>query len=425
MTPGVVEGNSCQITVDTGSDISLVRPDVLRGELEVSKTPVKDSRLRTVMGTTAPLQSKVDLELQLGNLKTRHTFYLADIADECILGMDYLRPAGAILDMKKGLMTIGGEKISLMGTKKDAEPVCRRVVAAVTTTLPPNSEAVVPVKLAEQEKILKPGWGLLHSSDAYPKSGLLVGRTLVDLNHEVLPVRVMNMTTGTQKIKKGSDLAKCELVYDVVGEHAPPPVDSNQLRELPDHVKDLFERSARNLSIAQQEDLRLLLLENADLFSKSSDDLGHTDMVRHKIDTGDSMPIRQPPRRLPLAQKEDADKAVQDMSSQGLIEPSESPWASPIVLVRKKDGSLKFCVDYRALNSITRKDSYPLPQIDDTLDTLAGMTWFFTLDLKSGYWQVEMDPQDKEKTAFTTGRGLWHFKVMPFGLCMPEPPLSG
>ena len=105
------------------------------------------------------------------------------------------------------------------------------------------------------------------------------------------------------------------------------------------------------------------------------------------------------------------------MSSQGLIEPSESPWASPIVLVRKKDGGLRFCVDYRALNNITRKDSYPLPRIDDTLDTLAGMNWFSTLDLKSGYWQVEMDPLDKEKTAFTTGRGLWQFKVMTFGLC--------
>ena len=104
------------------------------------------------------------------------------------------------------------------------------------------------------------------------------------------------------------------------------------------------------------------------------------------------------------------------MSNQGLIEPSENPWACPIVLVRKKDRGLRFCVDCRALNNITRKDSYPLPRIDDTLDTLAGMNWLSALDLKSGYWQVEMDPLDKDKTAFTTGRGLWQFKVMPFGL---------
>ncbi|GFX72043.1 retrovirus-related Pol polyprotein from transposon 17.6 [Trichonephila clavipes] len=88
----------------------------------------------------------------------------------------------------------------------------------------------------------------------------------------------------------------------------------------------------------------------------------------------------------------------------------ESPWSSPIVLVRKKDGSTRFCVDYRWLNDVTKKDSYPLPRIDDTLDTLAGNTWFSTLGLKSGYWQVELHHDDKKKTAFTTEQGLWQFK---------------
>ncbi|GFY01002.1 retrovirus-related Pol polyprotein from transposon opus [Trichonephila clavipes] len=99
------------------------------------------------------------------------------------------------------------------------------------------------------------------------------------------------------------------------------------------------------------------------------------------------------------------------MKNNDVIEPSSSPWAPPIVLVRKKDGSTRFCVDYRRLNDITKKDSYPLPRIDDTLDTLAGNTWFSTLDLKSGYWQVELRPDDKEKTAFTTGQELWQFKA--------------
>ncbi|GBN75169.1 Retrovirus-related Pol polyprotein from transposon 297 [Araneus ventricosus] len=105
------------------------------------------------------------------------------------------------------------------------------------------------------------------------------------------------------------------------------------------------------------------------------------------------------------------------MVDNGIIEESSGPWASHIVLVKKKDGSRRFCVDYRKLNEITIKDSYPLPRIDDTLDALNGSQWFSTLDLKSGYWQVEIQLEDKEKTAFTTGQGLWQFKVMPFGLC--------
>lgn len=98
------------------------------------------------------------------------------------------------------------------------------------------------------------------------------------------------------------------------------------------------------------------------------------------------------------------------------MKPSQSPWASPIVLVKKKNGSLRFCVNYWKLNKITRKDAYPFPRFDDTLDTLADARWFSTLDLISSYWQVEVAPADREKTAFCTPNGIFEFNVMPFGL---------
>ena len=129
------------------------------------------------------------------------------------------------------------------------------------------------------------------------------------------------------------------------------------------------------------------------------------------------MPIRQAVRRLPPPQREAVQELLTDVLDKDVIQPSGSPWASPIVLVRKKDGSFRFCVDYRKLNEVTHKDAYPLPRIDDTLNTLAGSQWFSTLDLLSGYWQVEVAEKDRPKTAFCTTEGLFEFKVMPFGLC--------
>ena len=139
-------------------------------------------------------------------------------------------------------------------------------------------------------------------------------------------------------------------------------------------------------------------------------------MVKHKIDTGNATPIRQPPRKLPFNQRDEVTNFVDQMLSRNVIEPAQGHWSSPIVLV-KKDGSTRFCVDIRKVNEVTKKDAQSLPRIDDTLDTLEAAKWFSTLDLARGYWQVEVEQSDREKTAFTTPQGLYQFRVMPFGLC--------
>ena len=140
-------------------------------------------------------------------------------------------------------------------------------------------------------------------------------------------------------------------------------------------------------------------------------------MLTHRIITEDAKPIHQQPYPSAFKQRELLQQQVNEMLEDGIIEPSNSPWSSPVILVKKKDGSHRFCADYRKLNSVTVKDVYPLPRIDDALSRLQKTKFFSMMDMQSGFWQIEMEPESKEKTAFITSDGLWQFKKMPFGLC--------
>ena len=135
--------------------------------------------------------------------------------------------------------------------------------------------------------------------------------------------------------------------------------------------------------------------------------LGRTDLVKHTIDTGNAKPIKIPPRRVPQKQKQTIEEEINKMLDKDIIEPSLSLWSSHILLVTKKDGSIRFCKDYRRLNAVIVKDAYPLPRIDNSLDAFSGSKWFSTLDLVSGYWQAEIVESDRPETAFSSHKGLF------------------
>ena len=181
--------------------------------------------------------------------------------------------------------------------------------------------------------------------------------------------------------------------------------------------KDHFNLVTSTLSADKQTKLAQLLDQNRDIFAMSSQELGRTSIVQHIIDMGDTQPIRQQPYRVGPETQKEIYLQVQEMLSKDIIQPSVSPWASPVVLVKKKDGTYHFCIDFWKFNAVTCEDSYPLPRIDDTLDRLQGTRYFSTLDLMSGYWQCELHPSAREKTAFIMYGGLYEFHVMPFGLC--------
>ena len=160
-----------------------------------------------------------------------------------------------------------------------------------------------------------------------------------------------------------------------------------------------------------------LLTSFEDVFARSEFDLGHFSGIEHTIDTGHARPIKLRMRRTPPCFIGEEEAHLKKMLQAGVIQDSTSDWASAPVLIRKRDGSVRWCIDYRLLNEVTVKDVFPLPLVDDCLDTLAGSVWFSKLDANSAYWQVKIKEEDRKKTAFITKYGLFEHVKMGFGLC--------
>ena len=179
-----------------------------------------------------------------------------------------------------------------------------------------------------------------------------------------------------------------------------------------------FDIDESSISKEEAEELRAFLNDNLDIFSKNDADLGDTDLVTHDIDVGEAEPVKSPPHRLNPDTRAALEDHVNSMLDSGIIEEAAgSPWASPVVLVRKPNGKdYRFCLDMRKVNKVTKKDSYALPRIDDTIDALHGSVYFSSLDLRSAFFQVRLGEESKHLTTFCTHIGSFSFIHMPYGL---------
>lgn len=192
--------------------------------------------------------------------------------------------------------------------------------------------------------------------------------------------------------------------------------EQNDLDEFPDWKRPpqlWHPHIGPELDSTQKTQIQHVLHKHRKAFSTKP---GRTAEASISIQTGDASPLSSPPRRLPKARLQTVQEEVAELLREGLIEPSTSPWASPIVLVPKKDGTHRLCIDYRRLNEVTQADQFPMPRIEELIDGLAGATYISTIDLTKGYWQVPVAKDSIEKTAFTTPFGKYQFLVMPFGL---------
>ena len=229
-------------------------------------------------------------------------------------------------------------------------------------------------------------------------------------NDNFVYLELVNTTRSNVSLQPGTKVMHLLPVNEIVNDAVQSIVDGHQkLAAVP--IDDI-----RVDHLTEEDQTSLFNVLQRHHVWPSPGKLGKTHLVDHPIDVQGAQPIRQRPYCVLETKKQIIAKEVEKMLLSNVIEPSASPWSSPVVLLEKLDGEYRFCVDYRKLNRVTKKDAYPLPRIDETLDALGNASIFTTMDLQSGFWQIPVRDADKEKTAFSTHNGHYAFKTMPFGL---------
>ena len=409
---GAVGNLPMEFLLDSGAAVSVVRHGALNVHYQNQLNNSSTLTAVTANGASLNILGQVDLPITIGKFKCVHTFIVADnVTVDCILGADCLMRYGAVIDCKECTVTMGGIKFSFVAPSVSATPNtgCNVRTTSVTETITIPGRTVqliqvsIPMDVPTNEVLIE------QETSNVPKH-LLVPRTLTTVTGGCAVIQVMNTSSQQTILYKGTKVGTYTPVHSLMFVDTSPPADQMENSNMPD-----IDLSSTSLTPNETQQLQKLLHDYADLFVTAGGSLGCTGLVKHKIQTS-GPPIRQSMRRLPVALKTTVDSQVEAMLQQNVIQSSCSPWSSPVVMVKKKNGDWRFCVDFRKLNSVTHRDAFPLPRIDATLDLLADSTLFTTLDLASGYWQVKLDSADKEKTAFSTTQGHFEFNVMLFGL---------
>lgn len=440
-----VTANIGNITVnfllDSGATSSLISKDVFdRCSREQILTVQNDDVIvQGVDGKPLHIHGHTDMNLKLGSFNTTIRAIVSDIAIDGILGQDFILKHIRRWDLDTNELSTKCGQIIICHKGHVENRVCR-IVVSEKRQVPANTFTMVSVQIPDATRL--PETALVDEFEKNVKGNIKIVKGIIDPHTLIKYIGIINDSEEDITIKSGQDIGQCYPIFSeleameevhkihiescaAMNENRSECIKPGQKAEddsLPEHLREMFRKGSEDLDDAQKEKFATLINRYVDVFAKDSRDLGCTNLVKHKINTGNSQPIRQPVRRQPYGKREIEKEEIEKMLERGVIEPSNSPWSSPIVLVSKKDGSTRFCIDYRKLNEVTVQDAYPIPRVDDCLDALSGSKWFNTMDLCSGFWQIQMDEEDKLKTAFSTSsQGLFHFRVMPFGLVNAPP----
>ena len=409
-----------EFMIDTGCQVTILATSVFDRMCDIHPE-VRDGLVlcaqRLVSADSSPLtvMGWINLNVVFPGLRCDMWCVVAGIGTDGLLGTEALQSClPHQLDLRTGQLWADGRSTLQLHQQKSTPSVSGSLITAVV--LPPDSEVVAEFSITGGQlgtcALINPNWELTE------EFGVLVGHTLVDATTPSASVLIINPNAEEVVLPCGSNIGDLVPVLSVSVARSTEYLPETMTVELPEYLEDIVRGSHASLGDSGRQSLRSLLYKYKHVFPAPGEPVtGRSKSVQHEIEIKDARPVRCGLRRLAPAGLRREQDCVREMLSGGQIEPSDSPWASPVVLVMKKDGSTRFCVDYLQLNSLTVKDAYPLPRIDDSLRLLGNQQWFSTMDLASGYWQVAMSPEAKKKAAFVTNEGLFQFRVMPFGLC--------
>ena len=443
----VLYGHKLKAVVDTAAQVSMISVSKLESLGFSLSTRTHEQLLikNAEHGSFMNCFSLPNVEFVMAERQYSHSFAAGPITDDIILGLDFWLKHQAVIDLLRQQIEMNGYLIPIGMVKMNGGDWFNvsQVSVAADLVVEPYQRTLLAIQL------LNPVPDFVTTS--FSTQNILGPIGIINGKEKTSWIEVINDSGERVRFKSGDIVTSAVELHSICVENEASPsvrrmeqsLDKDgigpaiqkfladdswdttyamaQKEEcvslLPEHLKEMFRESCENLETKQQYALGKLLIEYQDVFATSDADLGSFDLMTHSIHTHDEIPVQDRLRRTPMKFAHEEEKALKQMLDHGIIEPSSSNWSSAPVLVRKKDGSVRYAIDYRKLNSKTIRDTYPLPLIHECIDALQGSLWFHALDLASGYWQVHLNSADAHKTAFVTKYGLFQFQCMPFGLC--------